>query len=199
MLIGGYIKNFKGFGIEIETRLQTPINQTDIIIRDVINRTFIIEKGTVDRLSHMSRRERENIKTLKFYTNGTYSFDDIILYFQKLPFLKYLVICDIDNTFICLIPKRIFTNTKEDFNERLIANYLTHPNRHIPRDIPDAITSRVNENEKIINILIKMRKDNLNVIVVVSNIDIFEGIVEAKDLEKLIVDITLTANGLIAL
>ncbi len=117
LIIGGYIYKFKGFGIELETRLQSPIGTSILQATDALEPMIGIEKGDEHDLHDLSQESRMSIQRLSFelgrrdyYVPGV-----VHQYVSYLPNLRYIEICDQNGSFQYLFPISVLkiTQTRE--------------------------------------------------------------------------------------
>ena len=62
LICGGYIRKFKGFGIELETTLKSPVSMLDLNAADVLSTLECGEKGSIDRLHNLTRERVAKIE-----------------------------------------------------------------------------------------------------------------------------------------
>jgi hypothetical protein len=92
LFIGGYIKNFKGFGLELEYNLKEPIPSKVISEINVIE-SPALEKGKLDSLYNLNTTEKSKINRLRFITGRRHYYDshaiaEHFLHLNKLQFIK---------------------------------------------------------------------------------------------------------------
>ena len=121
LIIGGYVTKFKGFGVELETRLKSPVTILSLKAADAI--TFLPgdEKQSAGRLRSVSEAQIIRTKRLSFVTGrkSYYGIQAIIEYLRTFRNLEYFEIKKESNEFVCLIPIDLFRRLLNSIEERL--------------------------------------------------------------------------------
>lgn len=196
LIAGGYIKKFKGFGIELESLLRNPIGRVNLIATDVLEGLPVHEKGTYEQLNRLSDKEREKIKRLSFIIGKEdyYGHDAINAYIEGLPYLEYFEIKKSDGQFLYIIPVKVFKSTPHlhGMLERFIRAIEENNITEIFGD--DAICESVVEEESLVSIVPKIRENKFGVLPVVSSSGRLIGIVNTQMIESRITDEVIAAQ-----
>lgn len=205
LIVGGYIKTFKGFGIELETQLKTSIAESELLTTDTLIELPEDEKQSHQYLARLTNEERNRIERLTFYTRRQNYYSDYVVrqYFEELPNLKYLEVRNKNGTFVCLLPINSLKSRNNShrvidhqFDENRIFEFI----RSIEQDdittqfTSEVITERVTETDPLIEILPKVRKQRLGVLGVVDNSGKLIGILNKNMVEAKIADEVLNAR-----
>jgi len=112
LLLGGYIKVFKGFGIELEANLSKPIPLT-LVSQLEITPMPKMDKSTTGDLDSLTEREKNTIKVLSFIYRRTnyYNGRAVAEYIKRLPNLEYIQLVNKKNEFLYLIPIDLLRNS----------------------------------------------------------------------------------------
>ena len=205
---GGYIKSFKGFGIELEAQLRNPLKQFDLFAKDAIKDLPQEAKETESYLNSFDTDTVLNVQRLTFYINKKNYYNSYVIekYIRKLPNLKFFEIADEDNKFIGLLPIRIFRkveyydlNTYEeetDINHTNLDKLVNAINQgNILESFANTIiTEVVNEHETLIDILPKAKNSRHGILAVISNKSRLLGIIDKKSIESKIAEEVLKAR-----
>lgn len=196
LIAGGYIKRFKGFGIELESLLRNPIGRVNVIATDVLEGLPFHEKGTYDQLQRLSDKNREKIKRLSFISGKKdyYGPDAVNEYLEGLPYLEYFEVKKADGCFLYIIPVDIFKSAQNMHGmlERFIRAMEENNIAEIFGD--DAIGESVAEEESLVSIVPKIRENKFSVLPVVSSSGRLIGIVNTQMIESRITDEVIAAQ-----
>jgi hypothetical protein len=110
LIAGGYITKFKGFGVELETRLKNPVTVLRLKAVDAIMFLHGDEKQSAGRLKNLSEQQIKNTKRLSFITGriNYYGIEAIAEYLRTFRNLEYIEIKKESHEFVCLIPVELF-------------------------------------------------------------------------------------------
>lgn len=199
LVAGGYIKKFKGFGVELESKLRTPVATLKLKATDAITGMHGDEKGSIERLMDFSHEQIERTKRLSFILGkSSYGQHAIIRYFRHLERLEYVEVKKESGEFVCLIPISTFKShgtivgepVNEEFSSREVDRFIQSLERESVRGAySDAcIDLTVGKDESLIGVLKKMRGANKDLAVVVDPERCFLGIITSGDIEHRIAD-----------
>lgn len=208
LIAGGYIRSFKGFGIELETQLKSPLKELTLIATDAIMELPGDMKKSDQYLDNLSNLERFKKERLIFYTNKKNYYDLSIVrrYLRRLPNLKFIEIKSEYEQFVGLLPIEIFKtheyHTQHDFeegyniNDDVILKLIEAINNDQVLSLFNAeiILERVGESEPLIEILPKVRDSKNGILAVVTNEGSLRGIVTKELVEAKIADEVLLAR-----
>lgn len=200
LVAGGYIRKFKGFGVELESKLRTPIATLKLKATDAITGVHGGEKESTERLPDFSHEQIERTKRLSFILGKRefYGPQAIIRYFRHLRRLEYVEVKKESGEFVCLIPISTFkiyeTNVEEPINgefsspevDRFIQSLERENVRSAYSDV--CIDLTVGKDEPLIDVLKTMRGANKDLAVVVDPERCFLGIITSGDIEHRIAD-----------
>jgi len=196
LFAGGYIKKFKGFGIELEALLQNPIGRVNLVATDVLEGLPAQDKGTYRQLEKLSIEKRTQIKRLSFTIckRDYYGAHAIREYLDGLPNLEYFEVKKVDGRFLYLIPVEVFNSTT-DMNQRL-ERFITAMEENSIGEMFGEITidESVGEDESLLSIVPKIRASKFGVLPVVSESGRLIGIVNTRLVERRITDEVVAAG-----
>ena len=200
LLVGGYIKSFKGFGVELEARLKNPVSSVSLNVTDAAEELRGDEKRTLNYLRMLDEQERSqnrHINRLIFVIgrHDYYSSAIISEYIRVLRNLKYFEIREDDGEFVALRPiSKIKRNN--DVDTELVSQFVhaLEERAVFPLFQSGAIRRFVNESDSLVEALRMMRKANAAHIAVVTDDKQFVGLLSARDVEKRIADEVLASK-----
>lgn len=200
LLIGGYIKSFKGFGIELEGRLNNPVTSVSLTATDAAEELAGDEKRSLNYLHMLAERGRPHNRYISrlIFIQGRrnyYSAEIISEYMRVLSGLKYFEVREESGDFIALIPVSRFKQRNE-VDLELVHSFISSLEDRIlfPLFQPGAIRNKVNEGTSLVDALREIRKQNIAYIAVVSDENSFVGLLNARDIEKRIADEVLASK-----
>jgi hypothetical protein len=197
---GGFIRSFKGFGIELETLLKDPVGEVSLTATatDALDEYLGDDKGYVDYLDQLTANQKARIQRLGFVSErrGYYGWKAVEEYLLKLPSLSHFEVKTFDSRFICLIPTRIVLTSGKP-NEEKIGHFLKSLEDGKVREKyhVDAISASVTTNRSLVDILEEVRATREGFLPVVSKKGVLVGIVTTRAIEKRIADEVLAARG----
>jgi len=197
LLAGGYIKSFKGFGVELEASLSKPVVQISLSATEVMEHVKGSEKRSMNFLRNMSLSDRRKVSRLSLLQGKDDYYNEYVLkgYLHELIGLKYIEVKDQSGKFVALIPIAAFKRGKE-VKSSLVHEFIAAlENNEILQVYSSlAITDNVYENTDIIQTLLFMRKKNIKNVAVVDSNDTFVGLLPYTVIEKIIVDNVISAK-----
>ncbi|NCD71781.1 CBS domain-containing protein [Mucilaginibacter agri] len=108
LIIGGYIKTFKGLGLELEANLKKDLPESLITKFEFIDqgKDVIIIKGPRSEINELGEEEKNRRIRIRFVLGRRdyYKSEDIVYYLERLTKLKYIEIVNEDEQFKCLLP-----------------------------------------------------------------------------------------------
>lgn len=154
LLIGEYIKSFKGFGVEIESSLKAelPSNLISQISEESIVDVNSIYKSSLEYLHNLSFEDIQKISRLRFVFDKRDYYNTHVVreYFQKLRNLKYLEVVDHEGKFKFLIPTSQFS-ANNDFLSSKIESFIREiETRNLSSSFPGAIVSFVKQDDTLL-------------------------------------------------
>ena len=198
LVAGGYIKKFKGFGLELESKLQAPVTSLDLRVADAIMDMPGDEKGSIRTLHNLSRDEIRNIKRLSFILEKKdyYTPHAIWEYLDTLKKLEFFEIKRQDGTFVCLIPVSAFKNVGErngdmdpTHNDRVSRFTQALKQETLATEFADVcISITVKHSDGLIGVLEILRSNNSEYATVASPEGKFIGVVSSREIERKIAD-----------
>jgi len=198
ILRSNIIQTFKGFGIELETRLQEPVSSINLTAVEALLDLPSDAKQSVSYLERLSRSQREEIQRLTFRTDVAdhYRVAAIEVYLRKLPNIRFFEVVDNSGKFITLLPADTFIPgnlmTRERlrrFLDSLAANDVTMAFSDI------AITKTILDSDDILDALRQVRKSKFGFLPVVAEDSSLLGIVTKAMVESKVADEVLSAQG----
>ncbi len=187
LIIGNYIKSFKGFGIELESLLGLSIGTMDLLASDATEALRGDAKGSVKYLNELSDAKKKRIRRLAFTSNKRdyYQVDAVSSYLIQLNNLKYVEVQDNNKKFQALI--RIgFFKSHGIVQPQIIELFIQSLEHNTLNDLlgNNLITESVSENEALLDVLKKARNSFFGVLPVVSSNRVLIGVVTARLIEK---------------
>jgi hypothetical protein len=191
ILRSNIIQKFKGFGIELETRLQEPIGKINLAAINALADLPSDEKQSIMYLQNLSETKRIQIQrlTLREGRREYYRPEAIYEYLRKLPNLKYLEVLSSEGKFVALIPVEVFRVQEYPDIERLeiLIKYLAEKEtfNFLPNSI---ITDVISESESLTKALPVVRKSKYGLLPVISDGGNILGVVTTELIESKIAD-----------
>ncbi len=197
LIVGGYIKKFKGFGVELEASLSKPVTNIELTATEAMDEVVGDEKRSVDYLHRLSPKDRRNISRLVLVQGrvdyyGPYALDT---YLQELKGLKYIEIRNQEGQFVALIPIGEFKHGAE-INNNLLCEFIhaLEQSQVLQRYARSVITTHITEDTGLIEALKAMRRHRIQQLVVLDESGVFQGVLMARSVEKRIADNVLQAE-----
>lgn len=191
LIVGGYIKEFTGFGITLKTTMEAPITSLDLKAQEVLVSLEGIRKDTLAVLSRISLEKKRKTTRLRFFLRrrGYYDLDAIYFYMRELPNLEYFEIVRPKGLFVCLLPVGLFYSHGEVDRPEL-ERFLSALMEDKILDIysGDAITATVRAEQSIATVLEILRSNRLDAAVVLDSKGATLGLIKTSDIEKRITD-----------
>ena len=197
LIVGGYIKSFKGFGVELEASLSKPVANVELAATEAMAEIFGDEKRSISYLHRLSARDRRTISRLVLIQGRVEYYQPYALemYLQELRGLKYFEVRTSAGQFIALIPVAEFRHGNE-VNANLLGEliHFLEQSQVLERFAASAITTQINEETGVIEALKLMRRHRVQQLVVVDEQGVFQGLLTARAVERRIVDNVLHAQ-----
>ena len=153
LIFGGYVKSFKGFGIELEANLKDTLPSALIISFDsLVENSYVIRKESVSRLNNLARLRKDKTTRVRFILGFDEYYDTyaIMHYFESLRNLSFIEIVNEKNQFLYLIPISDF-KSQNAFSDDQISQLITAlARKEILTYFPGAIDDAVEVNDSII-------------------------------------------------
>ena len=197
LLVGGYIKSFKGFGVELEASLSEPISTVELTATEAMEELAGDEKQSLSYLRSISKSNLKKISRLIFYEGRRdyYRSHAIYRYLEQLVGLKYIEIRSASGRFVGLIPiqelkceRRSNGEHVTDFIENLEQSSISLRYQQV------LISKSVHKRTELIESLKIMRRSNIRKLVVLDENETFVGVLLIKAVEKKIVEEVLAAT-----
>lgn len=126
LFVGGYIKNVKGFGLELEAELnghrlpESVIDKTDVILSVKTRKDSVVY---LDQMEDVEKRKINSIQFIKGKRNyyDSYAVDE---YLSMLPNVKYLEIINDKKEFLGVISAASFKKQNDPNNSDNIRNFI---------------------------------------------------------------------------
>lgn len=192
LIIGGYIKVFKGFGFELEITEQQ-INILDVKLDGVVDVSYTLSKDSVLKLKELSPNQKLNISRLRFIYRRAdyYQSSAISRYLRELPNLRYIEILNLDGSTSCFLPistigchGRLSSPETKQFLEALREENIIRTYGH------EAITIRFSIDDKLSYVLETLKKQRAEAGLVVGLNEVI-GVVTNREIEKHIANAVL--------
>jgi|GEM_PF-6145111 len=203
-IVGGYLKSFRGFGVELESQLNTPITNTALFVSDVFTKMPSDEKLSRKHLAYANQKTLKKNKVLIFNCgkNNYYNVEIIEEYLHAMPNLEYFEFVDENGYFKCLLPISIFKPDATNLpvieppdNNALFDLVNAINNDHLFQTFgAEVINEKVTESKSVIEILPVVRQSRHGIVGVLNENDKLVGIVDERALESSIADEVLKAQ-----
>ena len=191
LIIGNYIKSFKGFGIELEALLELSIGKVDLMASDATDVLQGDEKRSMEYLQGLSDDQKRRVQRLTFTINrqGYYQPYAVASYLTQLTNLRYIEIRDSNQRFQALIPITFFKSYGNVLQPK-IDEFIQALERNTLVDLlgNNLITDSVSENDALLDVLKRVRNSPSGELPVVSSDRILMGVVTDRLIERRIAD-----------
>ncbi len=201
MFVGGYIKSFKGFGVELEAALRAPVSMVDIKAADAVADIQGDVKRSMSYLHEMSEEKAQSIRSLQFVAGrkGYYESSTVTRYLDRLSNVDFLLVLEENGTFVTLLPTDVLYAEGRGEKIRDEGNLTRLIDAIEANDVVGAfrgaaITLRLSSEQPLVSVLRAMRSELVEYAPVVSPENRYLGVVYARDVERRIADSVLTAN-----
>lgn len=194
---GGYIHKFKGFGLELETLLENPIGEINLIATDVLHDIPGDEKGSLIYLDQLSLKEKAEVQRLSFVSErrSYYSEFGIAQYIEQLPRLEYIEVKKDNGVFLSLLPFQVLMQGDQPSHNKIGEFIKALEEDRLKAKFPDdVITDSVKIADSVIDILPKVRSSRQGVVPVISDKGFLVGIITTQAIEKRIADEVIAAR-----
>lgn len=197
LMVGGYIKSFKGFGVELEASLDKPITNIELSATEAMEQIDGDEKRSIRYLNRLRGSQKRKISRLVLIQGRQDYYSQYALeqYLLELRGLKYLEIKNNEGKFVALLPVSALKYDR-NINNDLLGEFICslEQSQVLQRYSGLVITQTINEDTGIIESLKQMRKAGISHLIVVDENNKFLGVLLSRSLEKRIVDNVLTAK-----
>ncbi|MDX9965698.1 hypothetical protein E0765_01645 [Sulfuricurvum sp. IAE1] len=195
LFIGGYIKSFKGFGVELEAKLKNSVSTVILTATAIAKELKSGDKGSAQYLQSLLEQSRPNLDKLVF-TEGKQNYYDVHMvseYIEKLSSLKYIEIQDSSGKFLALIPISTFKNRQQNNSNNIARLIRALEEMNIFSTFDNVIIkTAIEQDTLIIDALRLMKKQHVRKAVVVDENKKFVGLLEARVLEQRIAEEVLS-------
>ncbi|MEM9283391.1 MAG: hypothetical protein AAGA96_16330 [Verrucomicrobiota bacterium] len=202
LFIAGYITRFKGFGVELESQLnKTSIASIDLTARDAVADIPGDEKRSMGYLNDLSRDRIDSTQWLRFESGRSgYTSRGVYEYIERLTNLQFLEILRPDGSFVAFIPiDAVKTVEHGDVvpDRRALEKFVgALEDDNVPAEFRrEVITTQVGNNEGLISVLTKLRKQRVELGAVEGEGGEYLGAIRSSDIEKRIADSVLIASS----
>lgn len=191
LIIGGYIYRFKGFGIELETRLQSPMGTSILQTTDALEQAPGLDKEAVGLLDSLTQEQLSRLQRLSFVSGRKNYYDPYAVreYIQRLYNLQFIEIRDKNGAFQFLIPITVFREEhgiKIEALDRLVESVS---NATIDSDFAvEAEGEYVRTTDKLLEILPEIRDSKYGWLPVLTPNRRLAGVITKSSVEARIAD-----------
>ena len=202
LFVGGFITRFKGFGVELETTLRSPVASLNLTASGAVADIPGDEKRSLEYLHNLPYEKKLATQWLLFRSGrqGFYTPHGIEQYARELPNLEYFQIRTESGEIICFIPISTFRDPIQtqhgalDFDKLELLVQAIEQNE-VPGTFKEsAITLTVSNDQSLVDVLKKMRAENVEFAAVISAHGKYLGVVFAHDVERRIADSVLATT-----
>lgn len=197
ILRSNLIRKFKGFGFELETRLQEPVGRINLVAVNALMDLPSDEKQSHAYLKNLSDTKRMQIQrlTLREGRREYYKVPVLYEYIRYLPNLRYLEVLSNEGNFIALIPIELF-RTEEFIDEQKLHMFVELlANNEVANFLPHSIIrDTISESENLIDALPIVRKSKYGLLPVISHNGNMLGVITTELVESKIADEVLATQ-----
>ena len=192
LLAGGYIKSFKGFGVEIEASLRKPVSSVPLTAVQAMQGLPGDVKKSMSYLNSLSPDERMKCQRLSFTLGRTgYVTSAVKRYLNEMPNLQYLEIKHNDGSLAMLYPAGPI---REDSAEpRRLVEWLKNPDYESP-PATSPITATVSTDTELMKSMQKMHAEDIDQLGVVDSGGRFQGILTRQIVAEKIIEEVIAAR-----
>jgi hypothetical protein len=196
ILSSNIIHKFKGFGIELETRLQESVSKVNLAAVNALADLPHDEKQSLWYLENLPESKRIQTQRLIFREGreNYYQPEAIREYLQRLPNLRYFEVLSSEGKFIALVPVEIFGHGEYMNMNRLVDFIELLARKETMRFSPNMIVDFVSESENLVEVLPVVRKSKYGLLPVISDSGNTLGIVTKELIESKIADEVLATQ-----
>jgi hypothetical protein len=161
LFVGGYIKSFKGFGLELESNLKEPIPLSVVSKIDMTDSPGI-NKQSLELLYNLTDTKRNKIYRLRFINGKSGYYDDYAIqeHYRVLSHLIYIEIVNTNGEFQYLIHSSKLRINNELNYERITQFIRAIETENIEKLFPDAISDFILTTDTIIDAYKKITKSH---------------------------------------
>lgn len=197
LFVGGYIKSFKGFGVELEASLHKPVSNLELTATEGMAEIQGDEKRSINYLQNLSLSQRRRISRISFVLGRVnyYQTYAVQQYLYELERLKYFEIRNNEGKFVALLPINDFKINNE-VNYGAIEEFIRAlEEMTIAQTFGNSlITIHISEGTDLIEALKLMRSKRVRRVAVTDESGAFVGLLTETSIEKRIVDNVLSAK-----
>lgn len=197
LIVGGYIKSFKGFGVELEASLSKPVTNIELAATEAMHEVVGDEKRSIHYLDRLSQRDRRSISRLVLVEGRVDYYQPTALetYLHELKGLKYIEIKNQQGQFVALISISEFKDGGE-INKNILGEFIhiLGQSQVLQQYSRSVMTTHITEETGLIEALKVMRRHRIQQLVVLDENGKFQGVLMSRSVEKRIVDNVLQAK-----
>ena len=187
LLIGGYIRVFKGFGIELEMRLEEPVSSMDLRATDALTSLTGIAKQRIADLERMSEDQKRKVGRLRFYASRRDYYDASVTlqYMRQLPNLEYFEIIRSNGAFMFFLPVSIF-KIFGDISIDELGRFVDamQEGRVLSVYRQEVIDTSVPADQSIVDVLEIVRRQGAETVAVTDDKGAAIGVIKSVDIER---------------
>jgi len=189
---GGLISSFKGFGIEIESQLDKPVQNIEKL--DTLS---LVEEGDVDQAVQLKgvQPAHSDAKVLcfRYKTKPYYRSGAIAQQLDMMPNKKYLRIDSTSGKFLCLLPVTLFIDGGNAYVLDELIKSLDERNTH-SKFKEDSLRPHISTSTSKLDAIRYLHARKLEEAPVVDTSGKFIGLIQTKDLALQLADAIITAD-----
>lgn len=203
---GGYITRFKGFGVELESKLKSPVKSVTLKAMDAVSRIQGDTKESINHLYNMGEDDVKQIKMLTFISGRQDYYDQLAVmeYFRRLNQVEFVGVTKETGEFICLLPiEKLMQNCHQDinrpFDENKVSDFIhaLEGNKITTKYRNETIRLTIKQSDGLIAALQKLKDNNTDRAAVVNTKKEFVGVLTEQDIEHRIAeDVLSTQRGI---
>jgi len=198
LFVGGYIKRFKGFGIELEAALKQPVTTVYLTASEAVADIPGDGKKSIAYLNSLPKAKAQSIRRLLFVAGrvGYYTSSAIAEYLKRLPNIAFLEVRTESDDFVGFLPVSAVRGPEGQLDHEALERFVEAvATSDLRSSFPAAATTlRVSGEQSLVEVLKKMRSERAEFAAVISPEERYLGVVLAQDVERRIVDSVLAAK-----
>ncbi len=199
LLVGGVIKRFSGFGIELEAILEAPIDRIMVAAQAAAAELPADEKRSIGYLQSITEERRREIRRLSFALGRQhyYASEVVRQYLDAFPQLEFLEIQRPDGSFDSLLPIAALRPRRDALDDEAIHNFVASLERGDLRHTygSELITETVSANQELVHVLPRVRRARFGLLPVIDERGHLIGVITTASIEREIANAVLRARG----
>lgn len=188
LVVGGYLKSFKGWGIELESALKQPVSSVKLVASDAISQALGDQKQSVNYLQNMSDERRRSIRWLSFKSEKKryYRSNAVEAYLFELFNLIYLEVRSPSGQIEGYLPIRALRNEDGQADIQEIKRFIKaiENGEFLSEFSAELIDLKIRDDEDLVSVLRKMTDLEKPLAGLVDSGGKYKGVLLRSDVEE---------------